>query len=81
MPTPFESPRRSWIKCDCGAQWTGLAVAHCPTCHCTFSGISAFDRHRRDDKCITPGLAGLVPRLRRTGFVAWGFPGNRQHNI
>ena len=31
---------------NCGEEWTGLAVAHCPTCHRTFTTVSAFDKHR-----------------------------------
>ncbi|TWS23186.1 hypothetical protein FK268_12770 [Tsukamurella sputi] len=77
MPTPFGPTSRSWITCDCGAQWTGLVTCHCPTCHCTFSGITAFDRHRVDEQCVTPGLRGLIPRWKRPGFVAWSFPGSR----
>jgi hypothetical protein len=28
------------------------AQCHCGACHETFSGITLFDRHRRDGKCL-----------------------------
>jgi hypothetical protein len=31
----------------CDASWTGLGKAHCAACHFTFSGVTAFDMHRR----------------------------------
>jgi hypothetical protein len=40
--------------CKCGRQWTGLAEAHCPTCHEHFSTVANFDRHR-------PGKGGCQP--------------------
>lgn len=37
------------IRCPrCGGSWTGLAACHCSVCHQSFTGVSAFDRHRRD---------------------------------
>lgn len=33
-------------SCRCGRHWTGLAQAHCPTCHEHFSTVANFDRHR-----------------------------------
>jgi hypothetical protein len=33
--------------------------AHCGACHHTFSGVSAFDRHRRGGECINPRDLGL----------------------
>jgi hypothetical protein len=37
----------SVIECGgCGERWTGLTPCHCPACHRTFSGITAFDKHR-----------------------------------
>jgi len=26
--------------------------AHCPTCHETFGGVTGFDAHRRNGKCV-----------------------------
>jgi hypothetical protein len=47
---PVESgkPKRepTWITCRCGARWTALNVAHCGSCHESFSGPSNFDLHR-----------------------------------
>lgn len=28
--------------------------AHCGACHHTFSGVTGFDRHRRNDTCLNP---------------------------
>ena len=39
----------TFIGCGgCDAKWTGVAAAHCaaPGCHRTFSGPTAFDKHR-----------------------------------
>ena len=30
----------------CDRNWTGLAEAHCATCHRHFTGVTAFDAHR-----------------------------------
>lgn len=57
----------------CDNTWTGMAMAHCPTCHNTFSTVGNFDRHRKDGKCITPKKAGLVQNKRGT----WRMPGER----
>jgi hypothetical protein len=38
-------PRRHGCG-GCANTWTGLAVAHCATCHRTFGTVGAFDRHR-----------------------------------
>jgi hypothetical protein len=47
------------ITCSgCDTTWTGLAAAHCGSCHETFSGAALFDRHRhaRGDHggCLDP---------------------------
>lgn len=66
------------ITHSCGAKWSGSSRAHCGGCHTTFSGDSAFDRHRRGDdgrQCLDPDAAGLVPRENRLGGVIWGHPG------
>jgi|1185.fasta_scaffold77814_3 hypothetical protein len=31
----------------CTATWTGVALAHCGTCHESFSGAWTFDQHRK----------------------------------
>lgn len=71
----------------CPKTWTGTAQAHCSTC-CTetFSGVTAFDRHRVRGKCLDPskmvtvneetGEKSPVFELRTTGAQPiWAFPG------
>lgn len=55
----------------CPSTWTGLSRAHCSACHLTFTGVSAFDRHRgADGECLLPPNLGMV--LREGGI--WGAP-------
>ena len=64
-------------KCRLG--WGGLNTAHCTACHQTFTGISAFDKHRtgshaKDTRyCLGPLTIGLVDAGRE--YPCWGFPG------
>lgn len=58
--------------CRCGSSWTGLSKAHCSECHRLFSVASAFDKHRSQGRCVTPGEVGLELR----GEV-WGYGGDR----
>jgi hypothetical protein len=60
------------ITCACGAKWTGTGRTHCaaPGCHRLFSGLTAFDAHRKGGECLLPGDAGLVKR--EDGV--WAFP-------
>jgi hypothetical protein len=64
----------------CGKEWTGLAVAHCPTCCETFTGVTAFDAHRSGSHandtrhCLDPATVGLVAVTKRT-WSGWGYPG------
>lgn len=44
------------------------AMAHCGACHVTFSGVWAFDVHRRGGQCAAPASLGMVERT-------WGRPG------
>lgn len=44
--------------------------AHCGACHHTFSGVTAFDRHRRAGECLSPLAIGL--RADRKGI--WRYP-------
>lgn len=56
---------------ECLATWGGLRTAHCATCHTTFAGITAFDRHRsgpRSARCVAPADAGLA----LNAFGYWG---------
>lgn len=38
------------------------AQAHCATCHVTFGGVSNFDRHRSNGRCLPPASLGLTER-------------------
>lgn len=65
-------------QCGCGASWGGLNTAHCDACHRTFTGITAFDRHRDGSHssgtrhCVNPATVGLVDAARN--YACWGFP-------
>jgi hypothetical protein len=54
----------------CGKDWTGFKRCHCGACHLNFTSLSAFDKHRKDFKCLDPAKRGLVER---DGY--WGAPG------
>lgn len=60
-------------SCRCGIRWGGLKTAHCVTCHRTFTVVSAFDKHRRNDTCVDPIDAGLI--LTGRVYECWGLPG------
>lgn len=63
-------------KCDGG--WTGFNTAHCTGCHSTFTGITAFDKHRTGShakstrSCLDPDTVGLVDAGR--AYPCWGLP-------
>lgn len=65
-------------ECSCGAQWGGLLTAHCSGCHRTYTGLTAFDRHRDGSHarstrhCRDPWDVGLVDANR--AYSCWGFP-------
>jgi len=68
----------------CTSEWTGLGRAHCAAkgCHRTFSGVSAFDRHRDPNAgehgaCLDPVSVGLVER---EGGL-WGAPAMTREQI
>lgn len=54
----------------CDSRWGGLGRAHGSCCHRTYSGITAFDAHRKGGVCNLPGDVGLV---RRDDGI-WGYP-------
>lgn len=58
--------------CSCGKNWTGSRRCHCVTCHETFSSASAFDKHRKNFKCLAPASRSLVLV---DGY--WGQAGNK----
>lgn len=49
----------------CANRWDGYNTAHCGACHETFTGVEAFDRHRKGAyepdarRCVVPESAGL----------------------
>lgn len=56
----------------CGTTWTGLRIAHCGSCHRTFTTVASFDRHRAGTKdrrlkageCHDPVEVGQVQNQR-----------------
>lgn len=56
----------------CGCTWGGVNTAHCAACCITFSGLTAFDAHRRGGACLTPEKAGLVQTGR--DYPCFGYP-------
>ena len=70
----------------CENRWGGLAQAHCSQCHQLFSGITSFDRHRRNGKCLDPAKiknadGELVLELRTNGVTpVWAFPTDIDYN-
>lgn len=61
----------------CGNAWGGLNTAHCSGCCSSFTGITAFDKHRDGSHvkgrfCNTPQAAGLVDA--RRAYSCWGYP-------
>lgn len=66
---------------ECEQWWTGLARAHCPACHQTFSRDSTADRHRVTVRgvgryCVHPASVGLVAREMPFGLLwSWPAPG------
>lgn len=62
-------------SCRCGARWSGTKTSHCGVkgCHQTFSGVSAFDLHRRGGVCGSPTKLGMSQIASRP-YQCWGFP-------
>jgi hypothetical protein len=57
----------------CPATWRGLRMAHCSSCHVTFSSPGGFDRHRSAGCCVLPQSLGMR-QLHRGGGEVWGVP-------
>ncbi len=38
----------------CDRRWNSTSEAHCATCHCHFSTVANFDRHRVNGTCADP---------------------------
>lgn len=51
-----------------------MATAHCGTCHNTFTGVTAFDRHRRGGTCLDPSSVGMIDKR---SYGCWGFDEDR----
>jgi hypothetical protein len=43
----------------CGENWTAKSLCHCTSCHRTFGGLTGFDMHRKDGKCLDPQDLGM----------------------
>ena len=56
----------------CRKQWGGMNTCHCGGCHFTFTGITAFDAHRRGSICNSPIGIGLEPNDR--AYECYGYP-------
>lgn len=76
LPAEEQQERKLVHGCArCTARWNGKKTAHCPTCHETFSGPSAFDQHRDAGVCNTARgmkVRGLALQ-QRAGYVVWGY--------
>lgn len=49
------------ITCkNCDAVWTGENRCHCPKCHITLAGVTYWNKHRVNGRCIAPEKLGLV---------------------
>ncbi len=66
--TPDNLPNR----CRCGTRWSGSNTCHCAAtaCHRTFTGVGAFDAHRRGGGCADPATLGMVVAPGRA-YEAW----------
>lgn len=68
----------------CPARWNGYLTAHCAGCHETFTGITAWEKHRagghdtkRGRYCVDPEKSGLVPAGR--AYPCWANPGTYEY--
>lgn len=65
----------------CPSRWGGYNTAHCGACHETFTGITAFDKHRAGSHaqgtrhCVPPQEVGLIPSDRT--YLCWGLEGSK----
>ncbi len=60
----------------CGARWSGTTTCHCGACCKTFTGIGAFDRHRKGGECADPATIGMAVIPGRA-YQAWTTPESR----
>lgn len=83
---PAEScpqPRAAYGCLRCSARWNGTTTAHCAGCHATFTGPSAFDRHRvltgEHGRCRDAAALGLVDAGRAYPCWRWPSDDDREH--
>jgi len=59
----------------------GERIGCCSGCKILFTSMSAFDKHRRDLKCLDPAEVGLVPKTLATdpSVMSWGWPSGGSH--
>lgn len=65
--------------CECGASLPlGSRICECAACHATFTGVTAFDAHRRGrhgiDRHCAPPAQLLALGLRKNQMGRWHFP-------
>lgn len=70
MPDDKTTPPNACTKCQ--KRWGGMNTAHCSACHRTFTGITAFDAHRKGGTCSDPTTIGLVENGR--DYECFGYP-------
>ena len=75
LPTPGIDgiPKNAIVHGACGSWWTGAERSHCGGCCQTFTGLTAFERHRKGMRCNPPESVGLVARAKPYGTL-WGQP-------
>jgi hypothetical protein len=56
----------------CAAEWGGMNTCHCSGCHLTFTGLTAFDAHRRGGECRPADSVGLS--LTKRAYPCYGYP-------
>lgn len=57
---------------QCGKSWGGMNTCHCTGCHLTFTGITAFDAHRKGGICNLPESVGL--EINDRAYECFGYP-------
>jgi len=54
--------RRLGSRCGPDCRTLTPSQAHYSVCHMTFGGVTNFDRHRDNGRCVDPTLFGMVKR-------------------
>lgn len=71
------SASKPWSCGGCDTMWGGLDLAHCASCHETFTTVRNFDTHRSKGKCVFTGLI----RGTRGYWMEPGPPSPVQQNV